>query len=363
MTKKLFRKKKNPVKIILIVLLAAVLIFSVLSFIIVKVNFDDVFGRTVLDHDTYYLQYADIEEKHPHELISFMSGENKLQGYLYGDDNTKGLVVICHGLGGGAENYTAQTVSFVEAGYKVFSYDNTGCYNSEGDNCVGLVQSVKDLDSALTFIEGDSRFEGLPVYLYGHSWGGYAVTAIFNYDHDIAASVSVAGFNKPMQMIIEWARGMMGGFAYVEYPYIWLYQKTVFGNDLDITAVNGINNTDTPIMIVHGTDDQTIGFDESAIIAYRDDITNPNVKYSVWDNENQNGHNSVFRSADAVVYADECDREFNRLYDEYDENIPEDIEKAFYDGVDKVKASELNGELTEEILKFFEEVGVKTDNG
>ena len=354
MSKTLFKKKKNPVKIILIVLLTAVLIFSVASFIIVKVNFDDIFSRTVLDHNTYYLHYTDIEDNYPRELISFMSGENKLQGYLYGADNEKGLVVICHGLGGGAENYTAQTISFVDAGYKVFGYDNTGCYNSEGANCIGLAQSVIDLDSALTFIEGESRFEGLPVYLYGHSWGGYAVTAIFNYDHNIAASVSVAGFNKPMQMIIEWARGMMGGFAYVEYPYIWLYQKTIFGSDLDVTAVDGINRTDTPIMIVHGTEDPTIGFEESAIIAYRNEITNPNVKYSIWDNEHQNGHSTVFRSEESVVYADELDEEFDRIYDEYNEDIPEDVEKAFYDGVDKVKASKLNEELTKEILEFFE---------
>lgn len=359
MAKTLFKKKKNPVKIIFIVFLIILAVFSVLSFVIVKINFDDIFGRTVLDTNTYYLRYSDIEENYPRELISFMSGENKLQGYLYGAENTKGLVVICHGLGGGAENYTAQTISFVDAGYKVFGYDNTGCYNSEGANCIGLAHSVTDLDAALTFIEGESRFEGLPVYLYGHSWGGYAVTAIFNYDHDIAASVSVAGFNKPMQMIIEWARGMMGGFAYVEYPYIWLYQKTIFGNDLDVTAVDGINSTDTPIMIVHGTEDHTIGFEESAIIAYRDEISNPNVKYSVWDNEHQNGHSTVFLSQEATLYADELDEEYDRIYDEYNGDIPEDIEKAFFDGTDKVKASELNKELTEEILEFFDAVNYK----
>lgn len=354
MNKKIFRKKKNPLKPLLITLLVFILVFSVLSFIIVKVNFDDVFGRTTLDPLSCYLRYADVEDKYEREEISFMSGENKLQGYLYGLENTKGLVVICHGLGGGAENYLAQTLSFVDEGYRVFGYDNTGCYNSEGDNCIGLVQSVKDLDAALTFIESEERFGGLPVYLYGHSWGGYAVTAIFNYDHDIAASVSVAGFNKPMQMIIEWARGMMGGFAYVEYPYIWLYQKTVFGGDLDITAVNGINNTDTPIMIVHGTEDSTIGFEESAVIAYRDTITNPNVVYEIIDKENQNGHSTLFRSAESVIYTEKLDEEYNKLYEEYNGDIPEDAEKAFYEKIDKSISDELNSELMESIFEFFD---------
>lgn len=354
MSKTIFKKKKSPIKHILVTLLITVLIFSVTSFVIVKINFDDVFGRTTLDPMTNFLRYTDIQEEYEREMMSFMSGDNKLQGYLYGAENTKGLVVICHGLGGGAENYTAQTTSFVDAGYQVFGYDNTGCYKSEGDNCIGLAQSVKDLDAALTFIEQQSRFDELPIYLYGHSWGGYAVTAIFNYDHDITASVSMAGFNKPMQMIIEWARGMMGGFAYVEYPYIWLYQKTIFGSDLDVTAVNGINNTDTPIMIVHGTNDQTIGFDESAIIAYRDEITNPNVVYRICDKENQNGHSTLFRSAESVIYAESLDKEFDKLYNEYEGNIPEEKEKEFYDNTDKVKSSELDSELMQEIFTFFD---------
>lgn len=348
------KKKKNPIKIILIVLLISVIIFSVLSFIIVKVNFDDIFGRTELDPITAYLRYNDIKDQYPRELLSFMSGENKLQGYLFGSENTKGLVVISHGLGGGAESYTAETKRFVDEGYQVFSYDNTGCCSSEGESSIGLVQSVKDLDAALTYIEQESRFNDLPVLLYGHSWGGYAVTAVFNYEHNITASVSVAGFNKPMQTIVEWARGMMGGFAYVEYPYIWLYQKTVFGNDLDLTAVDGINNTDTPILLLHGNEDGTIGIDESAIMAYRDEITNPNVQYKICDKERQNGHNSLFRSAESLDYAKEKNVEYEKLYNEYDGKIPDDVRKSFYDKCDKFKVSELDSDFIDSVLDFYE---------
>lgn len=354
MSKSIFRKKKRPLKRILISLLVFAVSFSVISFILVKVNFDDVFSRTVLDEMTAYLRYSDIKDEYPREMLSFMSGDNKLQGYLYGSENTKGLVVISHGLGGGAENYTAETKRFVDEGYRVFGYDNTGCYNSEGDNCVGLVQSVIDLDAALTYIEQEDRFKDLPILLYGHSWGGYAVTAIFNYDHNITASVSVAGFNKPMQMIIEWARGMMGGFAYVEYPYIWLYQKTVFGNDLEITAVGGINKTDTPILLLHGNGDKTIGINESAIMAYRDQITNPNVQYKICDKENQNGHNSLFHSAESLEYAEQRNKVYEKLYSEYDGDIPEEVRRSFYGECDKYKVSELDFEFIECVLDFYD---------
>lgn len=41
--------------------------------------------------------------------------------------NQKGLIVISHGMGGGAEGYMAETLYFVNHGYQVFGYDNTGC--------------------------------------------------------------------------------------------------------------------------------------------------------------------------------------------------------------------------------------------
>ncbi|MCM1298308.1 MAG: lysophospholipase, partial [[Eubacterium] siraeum] len=307
-----------------------------------------------LDPLSVYLTYGDVEKDYPRELLSFMSGENKLQGYLYGADNTKGLVVISHGLGGGAEEYLAEALYFADAGYQVFGYDNTGCFQSEGSNCIGLCQSVIDLDAALTFIEQEERFKDLPILLYGHSWGGYAVTAIFNYDHRIAASASVAGFNKPMQMIVEWARGMMGGFAYVEYPYIWLYQKSIFGSDLDIYAVDGINSTDTPILLLHGSQDMTIGIDESAIMAYRSEITNPNVEYIICGKENQNGHSSLFASAEALEYYGELDKKYGELKEKYGDNIPDDVKKSFYDSADKFKCSELDSEFMNSVLDFYE---------
>lgn len=346
-------KSKRIIKTILLTLIIVLAVFSIASFIIVKTNFDDIFSRTTLDPLSVYLRYADVEKDYPRELISFMSGKNKLQGYLYGLENTKGLVVISHGLGGGAEGYLAETMRFVDEGYQVFGFDNTGCYESEGENCIGLSQSVIDLDAALTFIEQEARFKDLPVLLYGHSWGGYAVTAVLNYNHNIAASVSVAGFNKPMQMIVEWARGMMGGFAYVEYPYIWLYNKMIFGSNLDIYAVDGINKTETPVLLIHGTGDQTIGIDESAIMAYKDKITNPNVKYKLCEKKEQNGHSTLFMSAEAVEYCNELDKKYEELENKFDGKIPEAEERSFYDGVDKFKSSELDSKFFNDVLEFY----------
>lgn len=346
--------KRKVLKTIAVVLVTFVVVFSVISFVFIKMNFDDVFGRTELGEYTAYLRYEDVEEQYDRELLSFVSGENQLQGYLYGVENTKGLVVISHGLGGGAESYMAETCYFVDHGYQVFGYDNTGCYRSEGSNCVGLSQSVLDLDAALTYIEHEERFKEMPVFLYGHSWGGYAVTAIFNYDHDIAASVSVAGFNEPMDMILEWTIDMMGGFAYVEYPYIYLYQLMLFGKNANMSAVDGINRTDAKVLIVHGNEDTTVGYHGAGTIAYRDDITNENVQYKICDRKNQNGHNNLFMSLDAIAYSEEIDAEYEKLYEQHNGDIPNEIEAQFYSNVDKAKMNELDDAFMQDVVAFYE---------
>ena len=108
------RQKKKALKIVGIVLLVFLVLFSIISLVFIKMNFDDLFGRAEQNKYSAYLRYADVEEEYDRELLSFPSGENQLQGYLYGKDNTKGLVVISHGLGGGAEGYFAETLYFVD---------------------------------------------------------------------------------------------------------------------------------------------------------------------------------------------------------------------------------------------------------
>ncbi len=349
------KNKKRIIKRIVIWLGILFVLFSIVSFIVIKMIFDDIFSRPQKATYTAYLCYEDIQDEYEREFLFFTSGKHQLRGYLYGAENTKGLIVISHGLGGMAESYLTETVYFVEHGYQVFAFDNTGCDGSEGESSIGLCQSVIDLDAALTFIENEERFDDLPIFLYGHSWGGYAVTAIFNYEHDIAASVSVAGFNDPMTMITEWGVNMMGCFGYIQYPYIYVYQKTVFGKNLDMTAVDGINNTETPILLIHGNADETIRMDGAATVAYRDEITNPNVQYKICDKEKQNDHNRMWVDEEAISYIEEKNEIYMQLYEQYEEEIPDEVKAEFYAGVDKAKVNVLDENFMQDVLSFYEQ--------
>lgn len=64
-------------------------------------------------------------------MVSFKSGDNNLRGYLYGQGQDQGLVVVAHGLGGGADSYLPQITYFVDQGWRVFAYDATGSFDCE----------------------------------------------------------------------------------------------------------------------------------------------------------------------------------------------------------------------------------------
>ncbi len=346
--------KKKTIKYLVIAILLLFVLFSVISFVLVNSMISGTFARAEDNEASGYLRYSDVEDSYSRELMSFYSGDNLLQGYLYGYGNENGLVVQAHGIGCCAEDYLAETLCFVDNGYAVFTYDNTGCGLSEGDSMVGLQQAVYDNDAALTFIESDTRFDNLPVLLYGHSWGAYAVTAGLNFSHDVAAVVSVSGFNKPVSMMIEWGRGTLGAFAYVEYPYVYIHQLTVFGSDVGLSAVDGINSTDTPVLIVHGTNDETVPGSSVGTIAYRDEITNPNVQYKLCDEEGHNGHSDLFLSESAVEYSRELTDEYERLQEQYGGDLPKSVRKEFYESIDRKLVSELDEDFMSDILTFFQ---------
>jgi uncharacterized protein len=309
-------------------------------------------------HDTTVtagLRYEDLEVQYPRSLVSFESGNNRLQGYVYGLDQEQGLVVVAHGIGGGADSYLSQITYFVDQGWRVFAYDATGSFDSEGKTTKGFPQALIDLDAALTYINTQEEFADLPMLLFGHSWGGYAVANLLHYDYEIAGVATVSGANSPIEMIIEQGRRMMGGFINIQYPYLWLYQRILFGETASLNAVDAINGSDVPVLIVHGTEDEFVAYEGSSIISNRISMTKPNVRTLSLSEPGRNGHNNLFRSDAGMDYIDEINLEYRKLYDFYEQNIPYEIKQDFYSQVDRSLAQDINRELMDEIHVFFME--------
>lgn len=348
------KSKKNKLKIVLIIVAALLIVIFAAGMIVTSVMMADNFSRGDYSDQRFTVDYyyGHYQDEYPRTEVEFKSGDNTLKGFIYGADNDKGLLVFAHGIGSGHEGYMKELLWFVDNGWRVFTYDATGSGYSEGGGTRGLPQSALDLDAALTFAESDARLNSLPVYLMGHSWGGYAAAAVLNFNHKITGAASISGYNEPIEMILEWTEDM-GEFRYVMTPFVWIYNKALFGKYSGLTAVDGINRINkptVPVLIIHGTEDGTIGYDKSSIISEKENITNPNAQFLTLEGK---GHNNLFYTAEALEYINEFNKDYRVIYGQYNGEIPEDVLEDIYSGSDRELINTPNEELLSQIESFF----------
>ncbi|MCL2229920.1 MAG: alpha/beta hydrolase [Treponema sp.] len=247
--------------------------------------FSDVFGRFDGQgpFDSWVVNY-------PREEIFFYSGNNKLQGFIYGAGNNKGLVVISPGIYSYADEYDKMIRFLIDNEWRVFSYNCTGVDGSEGDSMRGLSQGILDLDAALRYIGNSNDLLDLPVMLMGFSWGGFSVCAALEYDHNITAVVSFAGFNSTQEAMKHQLVEEVGGVFYVISSQLWALEKQLFGETAKLTAVDGINKSGIPVMLVLCENDDIIPPDTISIYAHKDKINNPNFQSLYLEGEEAYGH-------------------------------------------------------------------------
>ena len=290
---------------------------------------------------------------YPREELSFYSGANKLQGFIYGGANNKGLIVFSHGLGSTVDSYHSLIMFFVDKGWRVFAFNNTGVAGSEGKNTRGLYQSLVDLDAALSYVESEDAFKGLPVMMVGHSWGGFAVCSVLNYEHNVKAVVSFAGYNNGSEVLKERGLGNIGNIYYMAMPQLMTMQKLMFGKTTKLCAVDGINKAGIPVMIVQCSDDNMIPAGTTSIYAHRKEITNPNVEIIYRDGEAAAGHEYVFYSPEQKEYMREADESWKL----YKTKTPNPSRAGWIQEInfDKTMANELDADLMKRIGALFDQ--------
>lgn len=289
-----------------------------------------------------------------HRRVEFLSGKNTLKGYVWESEESDRLVVISHGFGELSNYYYSVMEYFVNKGYSVLTYDNTGTGESDGLGTKGLSQSAIDLDNALKFIETDTQLKSKSVYLFGHSWGGHAVTSVLNTNNKrIKAVVSVAGYNSNSGAMLEWMqrRLNMGGFAYTLWPFTAFWAMVDAGENYYMTGVDGINASGVPVLVVQGGNDDTVLND--SIYAHRNEITNQSVEYYFVEDGT---HTSLVISDNekAEKYREQINTEYTELSKLYNGKIPAEAESRFIASIDKRLYNSVNTDTMEKACAFFD---------
>lgn len=167
------------------------------------------------------------------------------------------------------------------------------------------------------------------------------------------AVVSGAGFNRSMDMIEAEGRNIMGDGISVMLPYISLYESLKFGNYADYSSLEGFENSDADIMVIHSSDDTVVppqyGY-ERYIEKYGNDSRFIFVRFD------DHGHNGIFQSDNAREYNKRFNHEFKQYADSLESGLTAEIKSDYiYANLDKSKAYELDIELLDKILEFYDD--------
>lgn len=290
-------QKKKRAKKARIIIIAIVLFITISNAIATKIIYDSIFKRYDGEPRFDTAPYAEIVDSRME--ISVAEGDESLKAYFYDAENEKGIIVIAPGLHAGADDYLPMTEYFVEDGWDVFAFDPLGTNGSSGKSTVGFSQEIYDLDAVLDYVEVTYPEE--EIYLFGHSRGGFAVCSMMESNHKIKAVCSVSGLNSAMEAVIGLSSRYIGPVANANYFDLWLYQVILFGADtMAKQADDAITDTDIPVIIIQGTEDETAPMDKYSVYSHKDEIDPVDVVYSIRDEEGSNGHTDLMFDEDGV---------------------------------------------------------------
>ena len=287
------------------------------------------------------------------EEIFYPSDDVFLIGHHYRSKKPKGLVVIAHGLHAGADDYLSFTRYFINHNFDVFAFNYQGTYESQGEGTVGMCQSLVDLDNTLAYIQKNPRFKDLPIFLFGHSWGAYAVCSVLSIKKGIKAVASIAPMNDGYTMSLEKASQYVGKLSNTSKPFLDVYQKYLFREYTKYNGVKGINDSNIPILIAHGIDDKVITFNGQSIISHYNEITNKNVEYYIGKGLHGD-HTEILYSLNAINYRRMVKSDIKLLEMKKQEALTDDELREYYKTVNHDLYHEINEDLMERIIKLFE---------
>lgn len=201
-------------------------------------------------------------------------------------DMPQGVVVIVHGLCEHQGRYSYVTRQLVEAGLAVFRFDHRGHGRSEGKRVYyeGFNEIVDDVNEAVKVAE--AALPGLPLFVLGHSMGGYA-TALFGTKYPgrakgILLSGALTRYNHRLMGDLPMAGDARTYFpnalgdgvcsdpavveAYIQDPYV---EKEIsiglcnsLGEGIAWLKANAAAFVD-PVLVMHGCDDGLVSEQDS----------------------------------------------------------------------------------------------------
>ncbi len=209
------------------------------------------------------------------ERFTFKSKNNTLVGYRYflNKNGYKAKVIFFHGFGAGHTAYSKEISEIAKQGYLVYSFDYTGCMESEGENIISLAQAVLDMGAFFDYLAKNDDHPELETYSIGHSWGGFISLLALDKKYNVSKAISLAGMPSVSYAFIQKAP-----FLAKKKKQINKYIAKRFSPLASKDAFEVALESNKPFLYIQGDLDE--------ILPYKDCL----VKFEKMAKENKNAH-------------------------------------------------------------------------
>ena len=348
-------------KFFILALCAAATLMIVGDWVLSVTIYNENINRRFESYEPLMLYVDDFDDLQRTQYVFTSNKGQKLTGYMYSSgEDQHGIIIMAHGFGGGGHNsYMDCADFFAHNGYYVFAYDATGNDESEGEGVGGIPQGVVDLDCAISFVEKSGNFPDLPIVLFGHSWGGYSVCSVLTYHPEVKAVIACSGFNSSSDMFEAQGKKQAGDGIYLMMPFIKLHERIKYGDYASNTAMNGFDESETAVLIVHSADDHTVPIEYGFDIYYEKYKDDPRFRFIRFEDK---GHNYVYND---MTYINAFNAEFDKCIETlaYDHNakenkqrFSEDKAEYIHNNLDRERwCNGFNLELFESFVSFYDE--------
>lgn len=294
----------------------------------------------------FYFTKEDFEGLKGEDFAFESSLGHKLEGsfYYYDGYYKDRLIIFEHGMGSGHTGYMTEIEKLCRAGYRVFSYDHTGCMKSGGETTNGFAQSLRDLDDAVKALKADERYKDLSLSVMGHSWGAFSSLNISAIHPEIEKVVAISGFIAVQQII----KGNFSGILSAYSNMVMDIETKSNPEYIKYNALDTLRNTKSKVLVIHSDDDKTVAKENNFDILESELGGRENIKFL---RLNGKKHNPNY-TEDAVEYKDKFLAEYTKALRKKALSTDEQ-KKAFKEKYDWKRMTKQDEKVWEIILDFL----------
>ncbi|RJO59171.1 alpha/beta fold hydrolase [Candidatus Parcubacteria bacterium] len=195
------------------------------------------------------------------ELVNFEATDGiKLAGAFLAGKN-RATIILLHGYGHSKTQLLPQACFLNQAGFNVLLFDFRGSGESAGEFITFGEDEQKDLAGAVAYLHSRKDLDHNRIGVFGYSMGGSVAILKSGEISEIRALVVDSSYAEFRALIESNLKEYLGGLPFFPLGYLILYMIKVRTGAYfsDIQPVRRLANLkNTPLLIIHGTQDKTV---------------------------------------------------------------------------------------------------------